>query len=302
MGKVNSLQNRLFGESAFENKASYLFYFDRFAEISLSCGVWNGFPDSVETRYLEKALFTDGAAVLYYDDVLEKWLALRVMKNGQFDVYGNPVYRTAIAANGYTASLNEENSIIIYNNLLRQPSAIAADYYARRIWEVDRAIDVNAKAQKTPVLILCDEKQRLTMLNVYKDYDGNKPVIFGEKDMLKDSSIQVLSTNSPFVCDKLYDLRTDLWNEALTFFGVPNMSYEKGERMLKDEVNRLNGGTFASRYSRLAARENACAEIKRKFGFDVTYTFRDEMLDASSAEASAEASENPAEDENGGAE
>ena len=107
MGKVNSLQNRLFGESAFENKASYLFYFDRFAEISLSCGVWNGFPDSVETRYLEKALFTDGAAVLYYDDVLEKWLALRVMKNGQFDVYGNPVYRTAIAANGYTASLNE---------------------------------------------------------------------------------------------------------------------------------------------------------------------------------------------------
>ena len=280
MAKYSSLQDRLFGQSAFDNVSGYILYFDRFAEIALSCGVWRGFPETVETRYLEKCLFCDGAAVLYYDDVMDSWLALRVLRDGNIDVYGNSVYRTAVGANGYTARLNEENSVIIYNNLLRQSSIPAAEYYAKRLWDLDRTIDVNAKAQKTPVLVLCDEKSRLTLLNIYKKYEGNEPVIFGKKDLFKDSEITTINTNAPFVCDKLYDVRTNIWNEALTFFGVPNMSYEKGERMLKDEVNRLNGGAFASRYSRLAARENACAAIREKFGLDVSFTFRDELAEA----------------------
>lgn len=291
MGKRNSLQDRLFLENAGKDSRAYILYFDRFAEIAISSGIWKGLPETVETRYLEKCLFSDGAGVLYYDDVMEKWLALRVLRDGYLDVYGNPVYRTARGANGYQARLNDENSVIIYNNLLRQSSVPAAEYYATRLWDIDRAIDVNAKAQKTPVLILCDEKKRLSLINMYQKYDGNQPAIFGEKDYLKDVEFTTLNTAAPYVSDKLYELRTNIWNEALTYFGVPNMSFEKGERLIKDEVNRLNGGTFASRYSRLAARENACAEIKSKLGLDVTYTFRDEMNEKPAEQDSAEKTE-----------
>ena len=42
-------------------------------------------------------------------------------------------------------------------------------------------MDVNIQAQKTPILILAEESQRLTMQNAYMQYDGNEPFIFGNK-------------------------------------------------------------------------------------------------------------------------
>lgn len=52
------------------------------------------------------------------------------------------------------------------------------ELFALRLYEAERTADVNIKAQKTPVLLLMDEKQRLTMENIYSQYEGNKPVIF----------------------------------------------------------------------------------------------------------------------------
>ena len=129
--------------------------------------------------------------------------------------------------------------------------------FARRLYNIDRIIDINANAQKTPVLVLGNEKQRLTLLNLYKEYDG---IIFGDKN-LDINALKALSTNAPYVCDKLYQLKTQIWNEALTYLGISNINIQKKERLITDEVTRNQGGTIASRYSRLETRRQAVEKI-----------------------------------------
>ena len=144
---------------------------------------------------------------------------------------------------------------------------------------VDRIIDVNCNAQRTPVLISCDETQRLTLLNLYKNYEGNEPVIYGEKSINPDV-IKAIATGAPFVSDKLYTLKTQIWNEALTYLGISNVNFQKKERMVSDEVMRSMGGVIANRYSRLNARRQACEEINRMFGLDMDVKYRDDFREA----------------------
>ena len=149
------------------------------------------------------------------------------------------------------------------------------EMFATRLANIDRTIDVNANAQKTPMLIQCTEQQRLTLLNLFKEVDGNSPVIFGDKN-LDLNSIKAFKTDAPFVCDKLYTLKTQIWNEALTYLGISNINVQKKERLITDEVTRNQGGTIASRYSRLETRRKACDEINTMFGLSISVDYRED--------------------------
>lgn len=268
--------NGLFGESAVMNNATYIQYFNRLVELSVSMFEWQGLPESVDPRYLELHLFQNGSVVYFRDEVMGD-LCLDCIANGQFDVYGNPISRRAYSSyNQYQKTLNESDSVIIWNNYLRQPSVLDVKMFAKRLYNLDRIIDVNANAQKTPVLVQGTEKQRLTLVNLYKEFDGNAPFIFGDKN-LDLNSLRAISTNAPYVADKLYQLKTQIWNEALTYLGISNLNIQKKERMITDEVQRNQGGTIASRYSRLEARREAVDKINRMFGTDISVDYREDL-------------------------
>jgi hypothetical protein len=268
--------NGLFGESAVMNNATYIQYFNRLVELSVSVFEWQGLPETVDPRYLELHLFQNGSVVYFRDEVMGD-LCLDCIANGQFDVYGNPISRRAYSSyNQYQKTLNESDSVIIWNNYLRQPSVLDVKMFAKRLYNLDRIIDVNANAQKTPVLIQGTEKQRLTLVNLYKEFDGNAPFIFGDKN-LDLNSLRAISTNAPYVADKLYQLKTQIWNEALTYLGISNLNIQKKERMITDEVQRNQGGTIASRYSRLEARREAVDKINRMFGTDISVDYREDF-------------------------
>ena len=267
-------RDRQFWESASLNNATFRQYYNRLTELSISMFEWKNLPDTVDPRYLELTLFTDGQAVFFKDEEIG-FLALQNAKGGKFNVYRIPVNRRAYAVNGYQKDLTDKDSVIIFNNYLHNNSRLDVEMFARRLWNLDRAIDVNANAQKTPVLIHCDETQRLTMLNLYKKYDGNEPFIFGDKN-LNPNAIKTLKTDAPYVADKLYQLKTQIWNEALTYLGISNINITKKERLITDEVTRNQGGTIASRYSRLEARRDACREINKMFGLDIWCDYRED--------------------------
>lgn len=268
--------NGLFGESAVMNNATYIQYFNRLVELSVSVFEWQGLPETVDPRYLELHLFQNGSVVYFRDEVMGD-LCLDCIANGQFDVYGNPISRRAYSSyNQYQKTLNESDSVIIWNNYLRQPSVLDVKMFAKRLYNLDRIIDVNANAQKTPVLVQGTEKQRLTLVNLYKEFDGNAPFIFGDKN-LDLNSLRAISTNAPYVADKLYQLKTQIWNEALTYLGISNLNIQKKERMITDEVQRNQGGTIASRYSRLETRREAVDKINRMFGTDISVDYREDF-------------------------
>lgn len=144
------------------------------------------------------------------------------------------------------------------------------ELFALRLYEAERSCDVNIKAQKTPIMILIDEKQRLTMQQLYNQYNGNQPFIFGDKQNLGDDKLKAISTEAPFVADKLQEYKKEIWNEALTFLGVNNIMVDKKERLITDEANSNNELINLNLQSYLAPRQKACKQFNEKFGFTGT--------------------------------
>ena len=239
-----------FSESLSQNNNQYGMYLERLTELAVSMFEWKNLPDTCDERFLELTLFTNGYAVFFEDEDLSRtglsdsdngsYLALPVATNGRWNVYNIPMKRRAYASNGYNKVLDTNDSVMIYNNLLHTNSVNICRTYAKRLYNLDRIVDINANAQKTPVLILANEQQRLTMLQVYQKWDGNEPVIFGDRD-LDMKLVQALRTDAPYIADKIQSLKTELWNEVLTYLGISNISFQKKERMISDEVLRNQG-------------------------------------------------------------
>ena len=286
-----------FWESLYMNNRNYILYYNRLMELAVSMFEWKDLPPAepknnkmgVDSRFLELTLFADGRSVFFEDDVMG-YMALQCLINGQLDVYRVPKSRRAFAVNGYQRELDQTNSVIIYNNYLRTNSMFDIEMYAKRLYNMDRIIDVNVNAQKTPILIACDENEKLTMENLYAQYDGNKPFIFGRKG-LNNQPLSAITTGAPYVADKIYTLKSMIWNEALTYLGISNTNITKRERLITDEVQRNMGGVVASRHSRLEMRKKACEEINNMFDLNISVDYREdftELVEATTKEVLGE--------------
>lgn len=257
------------------NNDTFIDYFTRLQEICINMFEWSNLPETVDERFLELTLCEYGYAIYFNDEVIGDLVATSMI-GGPLDVYRIPTRRTAYAVNGYQKNLTDKDSVLIFNNYLHTPSMLTIILYARRLYEIERTIDVNVKAQKTPVAILCDESQLFTMKNVYEKYDGNEPVIFGARN-LDMKGIQAMKTDAPFVADKLNILKRQIWNEAMTIFGVENANAEKKERLITDEVLSNLGGVQAQRYVMLNSRRQAVKKINKMFGTEIEVNFRQDF-------------------------
>ena len=266
------------------NQNSYYAYLWRLLELSMSVFDWQNLPDGVDERMLEFWLMRNGFAVFFYDEDLkyssladgkapEGYAVLQAMINGPWDMYNYPSIRRAYSVNGLNVDLTEENSVLIFNNYLRYPMFPVLQLYAQRLAEIDRTIDVNVMNQKTPKIIRCNEKQRLTFKNLAMQAQGNVYYIFSDKSVdLKD--IEVLDVSTPYTGNELQILKHQYWNEALTYLGIENVTTEKKERLVTNEVMSNMGDVEAQRFVRLNARKQACKEINRTFGLEVNCEFR----------------------------
>lgn len=264
------------------NVNSFIKYRDQLMELGMSMIAWDfskiGKDERqfLTQRQIEWNEYYKGATVFFKDEELGSYLCLPVMLSGPFDLDDIPKKRVAYAKNGYRKELDESNSVVIYNNYLRKPSCYTVNHYASMLSDLEENVMVNCKAQKTPVAIVCEENERLSMINLYEQYDGNYPFIFGQKN-LNLGNIKSISTGAPFVADKLYQIKMQIWNEALTHLGISNISYQKKERLVSDEVIRNMGGTIASRYSRLEVRRDAVEKIKDMFQINIEVDFREDF-------------------------
>lgn len=271
-------------ENFLTNQDTYNMYFYRLLDLAMSVFKWKNLPDGVDERMLEYWLLTNGFCVFFYDEDLKKsplagnkapegYAVLQAMINGQWDIYNYPMERRAYAVNGMNIPLSEDNSVLIFNNYIRIPMLFTINQYARRLAECDRTIDVNVMAQKTPKIIRCSDKQRLSFKNIAMQVDGNMYWIYGDKSISTDD-IEVLDISAPYVGNELQILKHQYWNEVLTYLGVENVNTEKKERLVSDEVMSNMGDVEAQRFTRLNARKQACKEINKIFGLEVDVEFR----------------------------
>lgn len=273
-GEKMARRRTQFEETARDNNFTWIQYAERLQELSVSMFEWQNLPSTVDPRYMELQLYLNGSAVYFKDDIVGD-LCLSVVNQGRFNVYGEPINRRAYSRyNNYQKNLTIDDSVVIWNNMLRTNSVLVVRNYAKRLWKFDRIIDINVEAQKTPILLQGTEQQRLTLQQLYMKYAGNEPFIFGDKN-LDINSLKVLKTDAPYIADKIQTLKAQIWNEALTYLGIPNVNVMKKERLLTDEVSSNQGSVYASRYSRLKCRQQACDKINKMFGTDIWCEYTD---------------------------
>lgn len=286
--KSNMRNNYQFVESAYLNNATFNDYLDRFKKVALSVFEWVNLPSSMNSIWLEKCLYYDGQATLLKDKNYG-FINTKCCTNGNLNIYGLPTSLNCYSFEYQTSrklytGMTDINSlsplqkaqreyyecILVQNNWDRLPTAGSMELFALRLYEAERTADVNIKAQKTPVMILVDDKQRLTLKNLYNQYDGNEPFIFGDKNNLGIDKLKAIQTDAPFIADKLIDYKKEIWNEALTFLGINNIMVDKKERLITDEANSNNELINLNLQSYLAPRKQACKEFNEKFGLTGT--------------------------------
>lgn len=278
MGKKNYLKakNREFIDTAYVNDNTYWDYLYRLQKIATSMFEWINLPESMDQRYLELCLYYLGQASMLYDDKFG-FINTRCCSAGELNIYGLPTklncysYSYQSSRVLYTGLRNEnlENDnecILVMNNYGRIPTSSTIELFAYRLYEAERTADVNIKAQKTPVMIMCDDKTRLTMENLYAQYSGNYPFIFGDKNSIPIDTLKSIRTDAPFVADKIMDYKRNIWNEALMFLGINTLSAEKRERLISEEANSNNEVINMNLQSYLAPRKEACRKFNEKFG------------------------------------
>lgn len=255
-----------------QNNQTYIFYYTKLKELAINNFEWLNLPATVDERFLELALFEFGYC-LYFDDPIIGNLALTCTIGGPLDVYHIPIERRAYSANGYNLDRDKSNSVLIFNNYLHTPSLLFCQQYAERLAEIQRTIDVNVVAQKTPYIIKTDSKKLLTSKNIAQQVNDNQPVIILDQSANM-ADLQVLNLNVPFVADKLTDVLNTTWNRALTDIGIANSNQDKKERINTLEVSSNLGAVESRRNVMLNARKQACKQINAMFGTNIDVRFR----------------------------
>lgn len=284
--KSNYKNNYQFIDNLLVNDLTYIDYLERFKKVALSVFEWVNLPKSMNAMWLEKCLYYNGMASLLKDKNYG-FINTNCASNGYINIYGLPTslncysfdYQTTRKLyTGLKDNLSEarreylENSecILVQNNWDRTPTASSMELFALRLYEAEQTAMINIKAQKTPVMVLVNENQRLMMENLYSQYDGNKPFIFGDKDQLNEGLLRAVKTDAPFIADKIMDYKKEIWNEALTFLGINNIMVDKKERLITEEANSNNELINLNLQSYLAPRQEACRQFNEKFGFTGT--------------------------------
>ena len=284
--KRKKSQNYKFEDSLIVNDATYVDYLNRFRRIALSMFEWVNLPKSMDARYLEQCLYYHGQASLLYDKKYG-FINTKCAGSGYVNIYGlpdrfncfsygyNSMRKLYTGLNPLLTEAQKENQknyecVLVMNNFDRTPTAGSMELFAWRLYNAQRTCDVNISGQRYPLMIVGDEKQRLMLENLYNQYNGNQPFIFGNKNQLNDDVLKAIKTDSPYVADKITEYKKEIWNEALTYLGINNISVQKKEGLTESESNENNELVNLNLQSMLAPRIEACRQFNEKYGLTGT--------------------------------
>lgn len=272
------------------NARTYTEYFNRFNLIARALFRWNNLPNNMDERWVERFLFWEGAAVFYKDPVFG-YMVAKVASAGKYNYYNDPVRVKPILPNmPYQGAqlVNGDNCVIIRNNDDMIPTAPTMQFYALKIANIERTIDVNITQQKTPIIVRTSDKQRLSFENALNQRNENEIVIVVDKEMDIGENVKVFNTQAPIVFDKLELQKHMVYNECMTFLGINNANMDKRERVQSAEVAANDNQIAANEDVFLKARKRAAEEINLMFGTNITVERRNAPALASMETGSGE--------------
>lgn len=257
------------------NDLTFLDYYNRLELLAKSVFKWENLPNGMNEKWIEDFLFEHGRCV-FYEDEKRGMMVAEATNDGDLNNYNEPTFIRPHGIDVESKSLMVGKECVLMRNndrMLNTKSTIML--FAYRLAEISRTIDVNVNAQKTPVIIVGNNKQLLSMKNIYTKVEENEVAVYVDK-ALDLESIKVLKTDAPIVFPELQQHKLCIWNECLTFLGINNANTEKRERLITEEVSANNEHIDLSADCFLKARERAAEEINKLFELNISVRKRKE--------------------------
>jgi hypothetical protein len=269
------------------NVSTYDDYVDLLLNMAMSIYRIDNLPPEVDQRYLKMTWLKNGLVVGFYDPDYEKHMFLMGSPSGQMNMQYQPTSYTVTGAGGYSKkvipfnvldpSSKEEmkngTCVPIWFNYTHTNPYRTICRYARVLADIDRTIDVNLIAQKTPIVIVCeDERQRLAVENFINGYVGNRPVVVLKSAMMNEN-LSYVTSGAPYLVDQLLVSQSKIWNKAMTFIGINNANMEKKEREISAEVESNNDQVGASRLIQINNLRTGFNEYNRLYGTNIQVYF-----------------------------
>lgn len=254
------------------NNLTFSYYYYKLMLIARALFEWENLPNNMDERWIEKYLFTSGKCIFFKDPTMG-FMVAGLAQEGSINCYGDPTSVYPVAENFVYSGpklINGENCYVIRNNDLMLPNFPIVRHYAFKLTNIDRAIDTNIEAQKTPIIVRCSDKQRLSLKNAINQRRDNEPVIWTTDQANISDMVSTLDMNAPAVFKDLQTQKHMILNEVFTDFGINNANMDKRERMVANEVEANNEQVKASEDVLLKVREEACKNINRIFNLDIS--------------------------------
>lgn len=266
------MQKRLMN-SQLSNYKTYLMYRRQLLTLAENVFSFKNLPTYIDVSYVNMQLVNTGSIAFFFDDILGL-LALPYVNQGNLDVYGRPTKIRVHSNTNYHKTLNQGEFVIMYDNNGHYPLLYDVLQYAERLALNTRTSDINISQQKTPRFWKTTANKLKSVQDKINNVDAFAETVIDYDNLLIDDTSLVLSP-APFVADKIDQHQEKIWNEFLRLIGVSNLQYQKKERNITDEINAMQGGTIASRFSRFEPRKRAIEEINRKFNYNIDVEYYD---------------------------
>lgn len=246
------------------NDRTYTDYYYRLMMIARSLYKWNGLPENLNDKWIEKFLFHEGHCC-FFKDKDRGYMFARCTLSGKINCFDEPTKVTpyGVDYHGEPLIVGEE-CVLIDNNDCRIPTRHTIELFAYRLANIQRTIDVNVSQQKSPFIALCNEKNIHSIRQLFGKRDENEIVIYGD-NALNLEQFKIMPTASPFVAPQLRTELHNVWNECMSFLGINNANQEKKERLVEAEVGANDEQVSASENVMKKSRERACEEINKLF-------------------------------------
>ena len=256
------------------NYNTYMLYRREMVSLAENVFEFKNLPEFIDVAYLNQTLLKQGSIAFFKDEVLGV-IALPYDVLGSLDIYGRPKTIMARAFNGrYFRKLNEGEFVIMYDNNGRYSLYLDILQMAERIAMNKRTIDINVIHQRTPRIWKTSQDKKKTVEDLINDIDGLQENVIAY-DSLDIEDMNVVLAPAPYVADKI-DMHLDKeWAEFYRLIGIANLTEQKKERLIRDEMSASLGGTIASRFSRFEPRCHAIDLINKKWGLNIEVSYYD---------------------------
>lgn len=250
--------------SQITNVKTYQMYKRQFRSLAENVFEFDKMPKYIDIQFVNSTLVLKGAIAFFKDEIMDRLVALPFTTIGPVDIYNRPTTIEVYAPNGFRRVLNPDEYVIMYDNNGMYPLMLDIVQYAERISNATRVIDVNLSQQRTPRFIKTNENKKLSTLRMLDNIAENQEAILTYDDSYTDESDVILAP-APFVSGNVQEIKEKIRAEFLALIGISNLSFEKKERNITDEIEAMQGGTIASRFSRFEPRKHAVDLINEKF-------------------------------------